>query len=71
MHRYEQSPTMHTELAQHSAPSASVEPVRVTLVMSPALKDRLQALAEAERRTLSAQCVVLIERSLAELSIAA
>lgn len=62
---------MHTDTAEHSAPIASVDPVRVTLVMAPALKDRLQALAESERRTLSAQCVVLIERSLAELLIAA
>lgn len=61
---------MHTD-TEHSAQLTGVDPVRVTLVMTQALKDRLQALATAERRTLSAQCVVLIERSLTELSIAA
>lgn len=56
---------MHTATAEPTtaAPSAAI---RVTVVMSAALRDRLQQLADAERRSLSNQCAVLIERALAD-----
>lgn len=55
---------MHTATAQHNPAVPPVDPARVTLVMSAALKNRLLALATTEHRTLSAQCVFLIERAL-------
>lgn len=50
---------MHT-----ATPAEHTEIERVTLVMDSAMKGRLQEMATRERRTLSAQCMVLIEAGL-------
>lgn len=60
---------MHT--TQHTPATSEQVPARVTLLMSAELRDRLAALAEQEHRSLSAQCVVLIQRGLSELASAA
>lgn len=56
---------MHTATAEPTTgtPSAAI---RVTVVMSPSLRDRIQQLADSERRSVSNQCAVLIERALAD-----
>jgi len=63
---------MHTELTQHNPElTGSNAPVRVTVVMPLHLRTKLLQLADADRRSLSNQCVVLIERALADPAIAA
>jgi hypothetical protein len=58
-------------VAATSAKSRETAPVaKISLVVPPDLRDRIDAQAKAERRSLNKQCEVLLERGL-EAPIAA
>lgn len=49
-----------------NAPRRSADLARISLLVDPDLRRRLDELAAAERRTLTAQCIVLLERALSD-----
>lgn len=56
--------TTHKKPRVSARASKEVKPTRISLVVTPSLRTQLATLAKVEKRTLNAQCTLLIERGL-------
>lgn len=60
--------TTHKKPRVSARASKDSQPRRISLVVPPSLRTQIAALAKTEKRTLNAQCTVLLERGLKALA---